>query len=89
MVLRLAPEPPVPAALDAALLHQLVKTAFGHRRKTLNNTLVARGRRLRVNPRGDAGPVGAVGHRPHTPGRNPERGGICGDEQPGGGLRGE
>ena len=40
-VLRLAPEPPVPAALDAALLHRLVKTAFGHRRKTLNNTLVA------------------------------------------------
>jgi len=40
-VLRLAPEPPDPAALDAALLHRLVKTAFGHRRKTLNNTLVA------------------------------------------------
>jgi len=40
-VLRLAPEPPVPAALDAALLHRLVKAAFGHRRKTLNNTLVA------------------------------------------------
>jgi 16S rRNA (adenine1518-N6/adenine1519-N6)-dimethyltransferase len=40
-VLRLVPEPPVPAALDAALLHRLVKTAFGHRRKTLNNTLVA------------------------------------------------
>ncbi|MGO8761423.1 MAG: 16S rRNA (adenine(1518)-N(6)/adenine(1519)-N(6))-dimethyltransferase RsmA [Desulfobaccales bacterium] len=40
-VLRLTPSPPVPAALDAALLHRLVKTAFGHRRKTLNNTLVA------------------------------------------------
>lgn len=44
VVLRLvpeAPEPPAPVALDAALLHQLVKTAFGHRRKTLNNTLVS------------------------------------------------
>lgn len=39
VVLRLVPEPPAPAALDAALLHQLVKAAFGHRRKTLNNTL--------------------------------------------------
>ena len=41
MVLRLVPETPAAVALDAALLHQLVKTAFGHRRKTLNNTLVA------------------------------------------------
>jgi 16S rRNA (adenine1518-N6/adenine1519-N6)-dimethyltransferase len=41
VVLRLVPETPVPAALDPALLHRLVKTAFGHRRKTLNNTLVA------------------------------------------------
>jgi 16S rRNA (adenine1518-N6/adenine1519-N6)-dimethyltransferase len=39
VVLRLVPEPPAPAALDAALLLQLVKAAFGHRRKTLNNTL--------------------------------------------------
>jgi 16S rRNA (adenine1518-N6/adenine1519-N6)-dimethyltransferase len=41
VVLRLVPAAPTPAALDAALLHRLVKTAFGHRRKTLNNTLVA------------------------------------------------
>jgi 16S rRNA (adenine1518-N6/adenine1519-N6)-dimethyltransferase len=44
MVLRLdpeVPETPASVALDAALLHQLVKTAFGHRRKTLNNTLVS------------------------------------------------
>ena len=44
VVLRLVPEvPETPAsvALDAALLHQLVKAAFGHRRKTLNNTLVS------------------------------------------------
>ena len=44
VVLRLVPEvPETPAsvALDAALLHQLVKTAFGHRRKTLGNTLVS------------------------------------------------
>jgi 16S rRNA (adenine1518-N6/adenine1519-N6)-dimethyltransferase len=40
-VLRLLPETPDPAALDAAMLHQVVKTAFGHRRKTLNNNLVA------------------------------------------------
>jgi 16S rRNA (adenine1518-N6/adenine1519-N6)-dimethyltransferase len=39
VVLRLVPETRDPAALDAALLHRLVKTAFGHRRKTLNNTL--------------------------------------------------
>ena len=41
MVLDLVPETPAPVALDAALLHRLVKTAFGHRRKTLNNTLVS------------------------------------------------
>jgi 16S rRNA (adenine1518-N6/adenine1519-N6)-dimethyltransferase len=41
VVLRLVPETPAAVALDAALLHQVVKTAFGHRRKTLNNTLVA------------------------------------------------
>jgi 16S rRNA (adenine1518-N6/adenine1519-N6)-dimethyltransferase len=41
VVLRLVPAAPTQAALDAALLHRLVKTAFGHRRKTLNNTLVA------------------------------------------------
>jgi 16S rRNA (adenine1518-N6/adenine1519-N6)-dimethyltransferase len=40
-VLRLAPTSPNPAARDAALLQRLVRTAFGHRRKTLNNTLVA------------------------------------------------
>jgi len=42
VVVRLLPEKPNPAAHDEALLHQLVKAAFGHRRKTLNNTLVAR-----------------------------------------------
>ena len=41
VVLRLVPGTPAPAALDPAWLHQVVKTAFGHRRKTLNNTLVA------------------------------------------------
>jgi 16S rRNA (adenine1518-N6/adenine1519-N6)-dimethyltransferase len=39
VVLRLVPESPDPAAGDAAVLHRLVKMAFGHRRKTLNNTL--------------------------------------------------
>jgi 16S rRNA (adenine1518-N6/adenine1519-N6)-dimethyltransferase len=41
VVLRLAPQPPARPAHDETLLHQVVKTAFGHRRKTLNNTLVA------------------------------------------------
>jgi 16S rRNA (adenine1518-N6/adenine1519-N6)-dimethyltransferase len=41
VVLQLLPETPYPAALDEALLQRLVKAAFGHRRKTLNNTLVA------------------------------------------------
>jgi len=41
VVLRLKPVPPALPARDASVLHQVVKTAFGHRRKTLNNTLVA------------------------------------------------
>jgi 16S rRNA (adenine1518-N6/adenine1519-N6)-dimethyltransferase len=41
VVLRLVPETPASVALDPALLHQVVKTAFGHRRKTLTNTLVS------------------------------------------------
>ena len=41
VVVRLLPEAPDPAARDEPLLHQLIKTAFGHRRKTLNNTLAA------------------------------------------------
>jgi 16S rRNA (adenine1518-N6/adenine1519-N6)-dimethyltransferase len=44
------PEPPAPVALDAALLHQLVKTAFGHRRKTLNNTLVSGAAAIGLSP---------------------------------------
>jgi len=41
VVLRLKPEPSTLPAHDERVLHQVVKTAFGHRRKTLNNTLVA------------------------------------------------
>ncbi|MFA4904550.1 MAG: 16S rRNA (adenine(1518)-N(6)/adenine(1519)-N(6))-dimethyltransferase RsmA [Desulfobaccales bacterium] len=41
VVVRLLPEAPNPQAHDETLLHQLVKAAFGHRRKTLNNTLAA------------------------------------------------
>ena len=41
VVVRLLPETPVPAAREVEVLHRLVKTAFGHRRKTLNNTLVS------------------------------------------------
>jgi 16S rRNA (adenine1518-N6/adenine1519-N6)-dimethyltransferase len=50
VVLRLLPETPAPAALDPDLLHRLVKTAFGHRRKTLNNTLVAQAEALGLSP---------------------------------------
>jgi 16S rRNA (adenine1518-N6/adenine1519-N6)-dimethyltransferase len=50
VVLRLVPEPPAPAALDAALLHQVVKTAFGHRRKTLHNTLGTGAAALGLSP---------------------------------------
>jgi 16S rRNA (adenine1518-N6/adenine1519-N6)-dimethyltransferase len=53
VVLRLVPEvpePPAPVAIDAALLHQLVKAAFGHRRKTLNNTLVSGAEAFGLSP---------------------------------------
>jgi 16S rRNA (adenine1518-N6/adenine1519-N6)-dimethyltransferase len=53
VVLRLVPEvpePPASVALDAALLHQVVKAAFGHRRKTLNNTLVSGAAALGLSP---------------------------------------
>jgi len=50
VVLRLLPETPTPAALDPALLPRLVKTAFGHRRKTLNNTLVAQAPAFGLTP---------------------------------------
>jgi 16S rRNA (adenine1518-N6/adenine1519-N6)-dimethyltransferase len=50
VVLRLVPEPFDPVARDVALLHKVVKTAFGHRRKTLNNTLAAHAADLGVSP---------------------------------------
>jgi 16S rRNA (adenine1518-N6/adenine1519-N6)-dimethyltransferase len=50
VVLRFLPETPVPAALDPALLHRLVRTAFGHRRKTLTNTLVSQAADLGLSP---------------------------------------
>lgn len=50
VVLRLVPEAAAPAALDEALLRQVVKTAFGHRRKTLNNTLVSGAAALGLRP---------------------------------------
>ncbi len=42
VVLRLAPRQPEPAAVDVKLLARTVKAAFGMRRKTLKNTLVAK-----------------------------------------------
>jgi 16S rRNA (adenine1518-N6/adenine1519-N6)-dimethyltransferase len=50
VVLRMVPETAAPAALDAALLQQVVKAAFGHRRKTLNNTLVSGAAALGLSP---------------------------------------
>jgi 16S rRNA (adenine1518-N6/adenine1519-N6)-dimethyltransferase len=50
VVLRLLPETTAPAALDEALLHRVVKTAFGHRRKTLNNTLVSQAEAFGLSP---------------------------------------
>ena len=50
VLLRLVPETAAPAALDEALLRQVVKTAFGHRRKTLNNTLVSGAAALGLSP---------------------------------------
>jgi 16S rRNA (adenine1518-N6/adenine1519-N6)-dimethyltransferase len=50
VVLRLLPQTPVPAALDPALFQRLVKTAFGHRRKTLNNTLVSQAEAFGLSP---------------------------------------
>jgi 16S rRNA (adenine1518-N6/adenine1519-N6)-dimethyltransferase len=50
VVLRLLPEVPDPAALDEAVLHQVVKLAFGHRRKTMNNTLVAGAEAVGLTP---------------------------------------
>jgi 16S rRNA (adenine1518-N6/adenine1519-N6)-dimethyltransferase len=50
VVLRLVPETRAAAARDAALLHLIVKTAFGHRRKTLNNTLVSEAAAFGLSP---------------------------------------
>lgn len=50
VLLRLVPETAAPAALDEALLRQVVKAAFGHRRKTLNNTLVSGAAALGLSP---------------------------------------
>jgi 16S rRNA (adenine1518-N6/adenine1519-N6)-dimethyltransferase len=50
VVLRLVSEPAAPAALDEVLLHQVVKIAFGHRRKTLTNTLVSQAGVLGLRP---------------------------------------
>lgn len=41
VVLSLLPQTPAPAARDEDLLRRVVKAAFGQRRKTLTNTLVA------------------------------------------------
>ena len=50
VVLRLTPREPVPRAQDETLLHRVVKAAFAHRRKTLNNTLVSRAPEFGLTP---------------------------------------
>jgi 16S rRNA (adenine1518-N6/adenine1519-N6)-dimethyltransferase len=50
VVLRLDPQPPALPARDEGLLQRVVKTAFGHRRKTLNNTLVAHAAAFGLTP---------------------------------------
>jgi 16S rRNA (adenine1518-N6/adenine1519-N6)-dimethyltransferase len=50
VVVRLQPETPVPAAREVEVLHRLVKTAFGHRRKTLTNTLVSQAAAFGLTP---------------------------------------
>jgi 16S rRNA (adenine1518-N6/adenine1519-N6)-dimethyltransferase len=50
VVVRLQPEIPNPAAHDETLFRLLVKTAFGHRRKTLNNTLAAHAETFGLTP---------------------------------------
>ena len=84
VVLRLAPEPPDPAAQDEALLHRVVKAAFGHRRKTLNNTLAAQAPAFGLTPEAMRALLAQLSIDSGAPGRNPERGGICGTQQQGG-----
>ena len=50
VVLRLKPGSPHPRARDEALLARVVKAAFGQRRKTLNNTLVAKAPAFGLSP---------------------------------------
>lgn len=50
VVLRLLPRDAAPPAQDEALLGRVVKAAFAHRRKTLNNTLVNRAPEFGTTP---------------------------------------
>ena len=50
VVLRLTPQEAAPPAQDEALFSRVVKAAFAHRRKTLNNTLVSRAPEFGVTP---------------------------------------
>ena len=50
VVLRLTPRETVPRAQDVALFTRVVKAAFAHRRKTLNNTLVIRAPEFGIIP---------------------------------------
>jgi len=61
VVLRLQPQTPEPAARDEALLQSLVKAAFGHRRKTLNNTLVAPAAAFGLSPAAMRGVLDELG----------------------------
>jgi len=50
VVLRLTPRQTAPPANDEALLSRVVKAAFAHRRKTMNNTLVSRAADFGLTP---------------------------------------
>ncbi len=50
VVLRLTPREAAPPAEDEALFTRVVKAAFAHRRKTLNNTLVSRAPEFGITP---------------------------------------
>jgi 16S rRNA (adenine1518-N6/adenine1519-N6)-dimethyltransferase len=64
VVVALAPRTPDPPAADEALFKQVVKAAFGQRRKTLRNTLVAQAAILGLTPEAAARGLAAAGIDP-------------------------
>ena len=81
VVLRLTPREPVPPARMRPCSSRVVKAAFAHRRKTLNNTLVSRAPEFGLSPGNRARHLPDFANRPGPAGGNPERGPVCGVEQ--------